>query len=376
MWEEKLPSGRVRFKARWHDPLTGRSGTVSTTADKSTRTTRSRAQQILADKAREQTAAAKASTIYTLGDIYDAYIADIRRTCKPSTARTIGMTTHPLIDAIGRDFPADYLAAPVIRKVLPDKPSTHNLRIRRAKALMRWAYRADMIADIAWIDKLRLLPDPERAAKLEDKYLEREELSALLDTMDDEQDRLLTEFLALTGLRIGEVIALRRDDVDMAARRIHVNKTYSSELQTVQTPKTATSRRDVVIQDELVSVIKGLINLADSYIVHSPLLIPSYSGGYLCSRTYQRHLESASERSIGRKITPHALRHTMTSLFAEAGVPLDVISRRLGHENSQITRDIYLHITERQAEKDAEVVSCVSLLHECSTRGGKTSKNA
>ena len=29
MWEEKLPSGRVRFKARWHDPLTGRSGTVS-----------------------------------------------------------------------------------------------------------------------------------------------------------------------------------------------------------------------------------------------------------------------------------------------------------------------------------------------------------
>ena len=179
MWEEKLPSGRVRFKARWHDPLTGRSGTVSTTADKSTRTTRIRAEQILADKIRGQLTAAKQSTVYTLGDIYDAYIADIRRTCKPSTARTIGMTTHPIIDAIGRDFPADHLAAPVIRKILPDKPSTHNLRIRRAKALMRWAYQADMIADASWIDKLRMLPDPERAAKLEDKYLEREELSAL-----------------------------------------------------------------------------------------------------------------------------------------------------------------------------------------------------
>ena len=376
MWEEKLPSGRVRFKARWHDPLTGRSGTVSTTADKSTRVTRIRAEQILADKAREQMTAAKVSTVYTLGDIYDAYIADVRRTCKPSTARTIGMTTHPLIDAIGRDFPADHLAAPVIRKILPDKPSTHNLRIRRAKALIRWAYRADMIADASWIDKLRMLPDPERAAKLEDKYLEREELSALLDTMDDEQDRLLTEFLALTGLRIGEAIALRRDDVDLTARRIHVSKTYSGELHAIQTPKSAASRRDVVVQDELVPVIKGLIELADGYVVRSPLLVPGYGGGYLCIRTYQRHLESAAERSIGRKITPHALRHTMTSLFAEASVPLDVISRRLGHEDSQITRDIYLHITERQAEKDAEAVACVSLLHECSTRGDEMPKNA
>lgn len=376
MWEEKLPSGRVRFKARWHDPLTGRSGTVSTTADKSTRATRSRAEQILADKAREQVATAKVSTVYTLGDIYDAFIADVRRTCKPSTARAIGMTTHPLVDAIGRDFPADHLAAPVIRKVLPDKPSTHNLRIRRAKALIRWAYRADMIADASWIDKLRMLPDPERAAKLEDKYLEREELSALLDTMDDEQDRLLTEFLALTGMRIGEAIALRRDDVDLAARRIHVSKTYNGELHAVQTTKTATSRRDVVVQDELVPVVKGLIELADGYIVHSPLLIPGYDGGYLCVRTYSRHLAEAAERAIGRKITPHALRHTMTSLFAEAGVPLDVISRRLGHEGSKITRDIYLHITTRQAEKDAEAVTCVSLLHECSTRGNEMPKNA
>ena len=376
MWEEKLPSGRVRFKARWHDPLTGRSGTVSTTADKSTRTTRIRAEQILADKAREQMTAAKASTIYTLGDIYDAYIADVRRTCKPSTARVTMYIAREIVEAIGRDFPADHLAAPVVRKVMPADPSVHNIRLRRIKAMIRWAYRADMIADVSWLDKLRALPDPERAAKLEDKYLEREDLTALLDAMDDEQDRLLTEFLALTGMRVGEAIALRRDDVDMAARRIHVSKTYSSELRTVQTPKSAASRRDVVIQDELVPVIKGLIELADSYIVHSPLLIPGYDGGYLCSRTYQRHLESAAVRAIGRKITPHALRHTMTSLFAEAGVPLDVISRRLGHEDSQITRDIYLHITERQAEKDAEAVASVSLLHECSTRGDEMPKNA
>ena len=67
-------------------------------------------------------------------------------------------------------------------------------------------------------------------------------------------------------------------------------------------------------------------------------------------------------RVLGRKITTHVMRHTHVSLMAEAGVPLEVISRRVGHENSDITRDIYLHFTEKQKEKDREQLKAVQIL--------------
>ncbi len=51
--------------------------------------------------------------------------------------------------------------------------------------------------------------------------------------------------------------------------------------------------------------------------------------------------------ALHRTITPHALRHTHASLLMEQGINIDIIFGRLGHENSSITREIYLHVTEK-----------------------------
>jgi integrase len=56
------------------------------------------------------------------------------------------------------------------------------------------------------------------------------------------------------------------------------------------------------------------------------------------------------------------MRHTMTSLFAEAGVDLAIIARRLGHHDSKLTRDIYLHCTQAQTEKDHNAIRKVKIL--------------
>lgn len=67
-------------------------------------------------------------------------------------------------------------------------------------------------------------------------------------------------------------------------------------------------------------------------------------------------------RTIGRPLSTHALRHTHTSLLAAAGIPLDVISRRLGHADSKVTREIYLHVTELLKDKDAALLDAVTLI--------------
>lgn len=68
--------------------------------------------------------------------------------------------------------------------------------------------------------------------------------------------RAVTEFLLLSGLRIGEFIALEKSDVDFNARQIHVTKTYDVVNHLVTDTKTLESRRDVYMQDDLYAVAK------------------------------------------------------------------------------------------------------------------------
>ena len=86
-------------------------------------------------------------------------------------------------------------------------------------------------------------------------------------------------------------------------------------------------------------------------------------GGRVGYAAYNKYLKEIAKKTVPDKdVTPHALRHTMTSLFAEAGIPLDVISRRLGHESSDITKRIYLHITETRKIQENQQVSSITLL--------------
>lgn len=94
----------------------------------------------------------------------------------------------------------------------------------------------------------------------------------------------------------------------------------------------------------------------------SSLFMCDVNGNHLDYYAYNKYLGETALRVLGRKITTHIMRHTHVSLMAEASVPLDVITRRVGHESSDITKDVYLHITERKKEKDREQIKAVKIL--------------
>ncbi|GGJ76505.1 hypothetical protein GCM10007111_42640 [Virgibacillus kapii] len=58
---------------------------------------------------------------------------------------------------------------------------------------------------------------------------------------------------------------------------------------------------------------------------------------------------------LNLNLTPHSLRHTHTSLLSEAGVSIERIMERLGHSNDEITKQIYLHITDAVRKRDSEM---------------------
>ena len=86
------------------------------------------------------------------------------------------------------------------------------------------------------------------------------------------------------------------------------------------------------------------------------------NGSYINPFSSNKYLHETAQRVLGRRITAHALRHTHASLLMAGGIDIETIARRLGHENSRITRDIYLHVTEKLIEKDNEQIKHIRIM--------------
>lgn len=200
--------------------------------------------------------------------------------------------------------------------------------------------------------------------KIENKFVEASELKELVAGMTVVEWKLLTEFLALSGLRFGEAAALNTSDVDLKNRKIHVTKTYDNVADIVTSPKTPCSVRDVYIQDELLTVCRNVLLCyhKGTVVTFSTAFFPGTTKEHINFDCYAKYLRETSERIIGRRITPHTLRHTHASLLMEQGVDIDSISKRLGHNDSRVTKEIYLHVTKKLENKRNEQLRELKIL--------------
>lgn len=363
MWIEQRGDHYIAIE-RYKDYLTGKTRRVSVPIEKDTPQARKRAERALNARIEAQTVRSSSAT---LNDLKTAYIAFQKRTVKASTVKRNEVILNIVIGIIGKDALCDRLTAGSIMTALTatgKENVTVNTYLTRLKAMLRWGYQNDMCPDIA--GKLKPLPDRSEREKISDKFLEKSDLKRLLDGMEVEQWRNLSRLLALSGLRIGEAVALTYADIDVNARLIHVNKTFAPTTKSVTPPKTVDSVRDVFMQDELLKLCRKLLTGAKRRALEcgysSNLIFCDAFGKHISYDAYEKYLRENSERILGRKVTSHIMRHTMTSLFAEAGVDLEVIARRLGHHDSKLTRDIYLHCTQAQTEKDHNAIRKVKIL--------------
>jgi integrase len=203
------------------------------------------------------------------------------------------------------------------------------------------------------------------------KYLEKPELKTFLDAARQygyENDYMIFTLLAYTGMRIGELCALQWQDINLENGEIRINKTYYSpngrrDDFLLMAPKTKASRRTVDIdlkvvealkkhrqwQNEAKMVLRGVY--AEQGFVFAKMG-PSPGKPYHQKNVEERMRRLLNLAGLNPKLTPHSLRHTHTSLLAEAGVGLQEIMERLGHADDVITRRIYLHVT-RSMKKEA-----------------------
>ena len=371
MWIEKKENGSYVYREYYDHPRTGKRMKVSVTLPKDNIRYRKQAQAVLTEKINTKLAElgkpSEASSM-TLEQLVTLYRADQKRTLSDATYRRNYFAMESLKSILGADTRLSALTANYIREQLTsngDGPGTINERLTRLKALIRWAYANDYIDDVRFLDKLKKYPNPEKRERLEEKFLEREELSTLIDAMSVTTWRLMTELLAYSGLRIGEALALRQQDIDLKSKVIRVRHTLDPVTFQLVDPKTPESNRDVYMQKNLfrtmIKLLSDVRHRLEGYQCKSDLLFFGPNGEPLQYFAYNKYLKETSEVVLGRQVTTHIMRHTHTALMAEAGVPLDAISRRLGHADSAVTRKVYFHVTERMKEKDNEYYELLKL---------------
>ena len=222
-----------------------------------------------------------------------------------------------------------------------------------------------MIDNIEWLRKMKPLKK-NKNNKIEDKYLESDELQELLSHIRNKQYKDYYIFLALSGLRANEALALTISDIDLDNRTISINKTISAHNKSVTFPKSATSNRVIYIQDELLEFLKR--KLKDNRLIQLALGVRTDSiffnkkGNIYDYVNLYNYFRKACREYIGRSLGLHSLRHTHASLMFERGMSLVAISEHLGHSESAITKQVYLHITDRLKAKYNDEIKNVHIL--------------
>lgn len=294
------------------------------------------------------------------------YVTDISKSLKPSSVRKARISLRSIIEITGDAYLDNMTAGFVRKKFIASGRENRTLNgfLKIFKTFWLWCYRNDLVHSREVFDKLTPFQDTPKKERIQDKFLETDEMNRLLDAMTERRHFLITRFLLLSGLRIGEFVALDKNDV--RGDYIHVTRTYDANNKVLTDAKTFDSKRDVFIQSELREVVEEIRQYtkwqAQVCGYDSMVFFPDVDGGRFKYYTYSNYLREVSERVLNRRISPHALRHSHCSMLAKAGVPLEEISARLGHSDSRITREIYLHRMKEQKEQANRQLDALHLI--------------
>ena len=209
-------------------------------------------------------------------------------------------------------------------------------------------------------------PSQHGTGRREMKTWTAEQLGAFLRATRDDRLHDLWHVLAMTGMRRGEALGLKWDDVDLEAGRLSVRRALipSGRDVVVSEPKTARGRRSIALDPETVAVLKAQAarQLAEQSDwedgwTDSGYVFTTENGEPLDPEDVTRWFRQTVKKSMLPTIRLHDLRHTHATLALQAGVHPKVVSERLGHATVSITLDTYSHAIPAMQEEAAVLIA-------------------
>ncbi len=156
------------------------------------------------------------------------------------------------------------------------------------------------------------------------KFITLEEFNRLLEAVDNKRDRLIIKFLFYTGVRVSELVNIKKSDIIWTDGFVKIYGKGGKE--------------------RIVPIPSFLLNELREYIkeTNSDRIFP------LSTRQVERIIKNATIKAgINKKVTPHVLRHSLATTLLSKGVDIRFIQELLGHSSLSITQ-VYTHVVPTQ----------------------------
>jgi integrase len=171
------------------------------------------------------------------------------------------------------------------------------------------------------------------------RAMTREEAARFVDVLTSRDGKVSAALYVLlrTGLRLGELLALTRNDWDYGQGQLHVQRSVNG-------PTKSGRRRTVDVPDDASSWLNAAATLVD----HSGLLFP------ICDRTLRRRMAAACVAAGIPQFRVHDLRHTRITHMLLASVPVAYVSEQAGHASPSYTMRVYGHVAAASSAQRRE----------------------
>ena len=356
---------KYRYCEKFYDPRFAKWRRKSVTFNNKTRETRKRAQEILTNAIQKElgNVVTDTRTIHSVIEEYKKiYKKNVKRTTFLSVERQYEefeefIDSKRIITTITTQDLNRFFDFLLYQKNLANQTtSTYKSRLNK---LFQYAVKNGYIETNpieACIIEYKVRTE---SKKNPNKFLEDDEYNRLIEYTRKINLRyaMIFEWMYMTGMRAGEALALTWDKIDLKSKPpvAHVSSTLEyhqlkiKDVYASTSPKTTASIRSVSLPNrciEILAQIEEIEGNKQGFIFttskHTPLTITAVNA-FL--RTHRERM------GIDKNISTHIFRHTHISKLAEMGLPLYSIQARVGHENSQVTESIYLHITKKMKDE-------------------------
>lgn len=361
MFYKKLSSGKYRYFEKYFDENQGKWRQVTVTMNSKSRVSQSEAKKRLSQKIENRISEVQKKEVdLTLQEVFNEWRIVRDEELKPSTINSELGAFNKLLKEFGYIKISNVSAQKIQHFLLNLKLSSSTRHLRKTYYNLLFSYAKNVgyldenPMDKVVLPRIKLTQEEIRAKK--EKFLNHKEMRKVLDYLYSKdchfRKALMYEFLFLTGLRIGELLALQWEDCNFEAKNISVRHTLNAygkpaQQRVLQSPKTIHSYRIVSLNDRCLEILQFFNDeCKDEKFIFVGNKGQTYSLTIL-SVVFKR----ACKRVLGdRQYNLHMLRHSHISLLVEMNVPIKAIMERVGHSDEKMILQVYSHITPTMHE--------------------------
>ena len=384
---KKLSNGKYRYYEKFYDESEGKWKQASVTLTSKTRQAQGEAKRLLDKKIDKklldydvEAVNKKRLQTLTVREVYNEYKEFRKQELKDSTYYKQNLAMEKIFVEILDKKIVNISSSYFQRYFMTSKNSIPYKKLQKSLVNLFFKFSVKMgVIDFNPIENVELPKHRKTIEYIEKKrakFFSKDEMKVFKKSFGTSPDEVrmnyLIEFMYLTGLRIGEALALMWENIDFEENSILIkynidNHSVSIKDFKLTSPKTLDSFRRVSINNRCLEILCSLKKMnSDLDVKNDKFIFLNERGNLIYPQLLNKYLKKVGKKAnIENKnyhdFSSHMLRHSHISLLTELGVPVKTIMERVGHKDEKTTLQIYTHVTKNMKDDVVEKMNNLNI---------------